>query len=30
MQDDVSAMVRAQAMELFRQQGLRFTMQQVA
>lgn len=26
MQDDVSAMVRTQAMELFRQQGLRFTM----
>lgn len=30
MQDDVSAMVRTQAMELFRHQGLRFTMQQVA
>lgn len=26
MQDDVSAMVCAQAMELFRQQGLRFAM----
>ena len=30
MQEDLSAVVRAQAMQLFRQQGLRFTMQQVA
>ena len=30
MQEDLSAVVRAQAMRLFRQQGLRFTMQQVA
>lgn len=30
MQDDLSAVVRAQAMLLFRQQGLRFTMQQIA
>ena len=30
MPDDISTMVRKQAMQLFRQQGLRFTMQQVA
>ena len=30
MTDDISTMVRKQAMQLFRQQGLRFTMQQVA
>lgn len=30
MQEDLGALVRAQAMQLFRQQGLRFTMQQVA
>ncbi len=30
MQDDLSTLVCAQAMLLFREQGLRFTMQQVA
>lgn len=30
MQEDLSALVRTQAMQLFRQQGLHFTMQQVA
>ena len=29
MQEDLSALVRTQAMQLFRQQGLHFTMQQV-
>ena len=30
MQDKLDALVRTQAMQLFRQQGLHFTMQQVA
>lgn len=30
MQEELSAMVRTQAMQMFRQQGLHFTMQQVA